>query len=75
MKVNVHQCHSGGRHTLPRSLNALQVETTENKSQMSRNAIVRSVASNGSERSDAFPGPSIVTSDLSRSPKPCRHAL
>ena len=61
----LHQCHLGGKHTLPRSLKALQVETTEKTSQMFRNASVRSVASSGSERSDAFPGPSMMKSDLS----------
>lgn len=45
---------------MPRSRKALQVDTTENRSQMSRNANVRSVASTGSERRDAFSLPSIV---------------
>ena len=45
---------------MPRSRKALQVDTTENRSQMSKNANVRSVASTGSERSDALSLPSII---------------
>lgn len=59
-EMHLHQCHLSGRHTLPRSLKALQVETTEKRSQMSKKAIVRSVASRGNDRSDAFSGPSMI---------------
>ena len=47
--------HWGGKHTLPRSRKALQVETTDNRSQISKNANVRSVASIDNESREAGP--------------------
>ena len=47
--------HWGGKHTLPRSRKALHVDTTENRSQMSRNENVRSVASIGKNSREAGP--------------------
>lgn len=49
----------GGIHTLPRSRRALHVETTDIKSEISRNANIRSVASIGSASSEAAPAPCI----------------